>query len=330
MENPRLINRIIFKDGILKPMLELSDIPELNINIDELKLKIKFSIVKKEDDILCDFEHGKMLANNINQKHEYCMDISFDHQIDIDMLNTVIHRTYKIIQFINFDYNSPIKEIELDTNVGVLNYVMQGVNYSNGPIRRFNFIANCTEILNNLIGILVQDDSICNIEFLELLDNKRFIVNDYWKFAQSLETNVSETISNNPTYNKIKEENIELIDKIKSLAEFIALDNDRKNFILSMIDNPKFRDKLEVVLERYVNFACEYRSNFPLYTPDDIVEFGKQISYARNCIHGTNSRLNQETADLGLRLSIIGLIIYILDNAQASASCKFNMFRGIF
>lgn len=151
------IKKVTFKNGVLKPMLELSHIPKFDVEIEGVVCKVCFCIKKKSDDFLCKMKYGTMLSNNPNKITEYCIEMCFDKSVDIDNLNLFIDRLYKLVQFINMDYMALIESVEVETNNGPLLYFKQGINYGQQPIVRYNYIANCKSIVQELSQKILSD-----------------------------------------------------------------------------------------------------------------------------------------------------------------------------
>ena len=186
--NLQTIDSVSFKNGVLMPMITLSDIPKFEVCINQLPIAIEFSINKAEDNFLCNMRYGKMLSNYPNIQNEYCLFAKFSHPIDISTLNSIIDSLYKVVQFINIDFAAPIGSINVATNVGELLYFKNGINLTNQPIKRFNFVNNCKDSIVNLVDALINDKY--DLNFLRLLDKEEFTDNDFWVVAQSLEKNI--------------------------------------------------------------------------------------------------------------------------------------------
>ena len=108
------------------------------------------------------------------------------------------------------------------------------------------------------------------------------------------------------------------------------IDLDKKNFILSMIELPRFRQKVEYIFERFNAFANNY-SKYSAIDDQDIQIYSKQIGFARNTIHGQlNEKFDSKKAEEGAMLTIIGLYLYILEDCNASSACQFNLIQCMF
>lgn len=336
IKNLNSIRKISFKNGVLKPMLELSHIPTFEIEIGNIPAKICFRVKKANDDLLCELAHGKMLSNNPSRLTEYCIDICFNKRVDIDTLNIIVERLNKLVQFINVDYNAPIGTVEVQTNIGALLYFKNGINYAQQPIVRYNCIANCKSIIQELTKKILSDRY--DLGFLSLIDKAFYTSNDYWILAQSIEKNID--IKDVDLQSPVLTDEILLYQNLKTdiddaITKFEetngSIDLDKKNFILSMIELPRFRQKVEYIFEIFNDFAANSYSKFTAITEQDIKAYSKQISLARNTIHGQiNEKFDNKKAEDGAKLAIIGMYLYILEESRASNACKFNLIQCMF
>lgn len=335
IKNLNSISKISFKNGVLKPMLELSHIPDIEIEVENIPAKVCFRVKKANDNILCDMTHGKMLSNNPSRLTEYRIDICFKKRINIEALNIIVDRLNKLVQVINIDYNAPIGSVEVKTNIGVLLYFKSGIHYAQQPIVRYNFIANCKSIIQELVKNIMADKY--DLGFLVLIDKDFYTPNDYWVLAQSIENNIN--IKDVDLQSPILSDEVLLYKNLKTAIgdtiNTFEKNNgniylDKKNFILSMIELPRFRQKVEYIFERFNAFANNY-SKYSAIDDQDIQIYSKQIGFARNTIHGQlNEKFDSKKAEEGAMLTIIGLYLYILEDCNASSACQFNLIQCMF
>lgn len=335
IKNLNGIRKITFKNGVLKPMLELSHIPKFEVEIEDVICKVCFRIKKKTDALLCEMKHGTMLSNNPSKITEYCIDMYFNKSIDIDKLNLIIDRLYKLVQFINMDYTAPIGSVEVKTSNGYLLYFKRGINYGQKPIVRYNYIANCKSIVQELSKNIFSDKY--DMGFLSLIDKETYTANDYWILAQSIEKNVDIEDVNLQSLELIEE--IELYKNLKTkisdtIIDFESnngkIDKQKKSFILSLIEMPKFRQKIEFLYEKYNDFA-KHNYKYEIIEDQDIKDLSQQVSFARNSIHGQlDKRFSKEKAETGATMAVLGLCLYILDECGAESATKFNFLQCAF
>lgn len=332
--NLKKFKSVIFKNGVLMPMVTLSKVPQFDIEIEQLNVKTAFRLRKVVDDFLCKTENGKMLSNYPTKKKDYELVATFRSTVSFSMLNKITKKLYKIIQFISTDYNAPIENIVVKTNIGELIYYHNDINITSDPVvKRYNYINNCAGEVKELAQNLVDDK--CDISFLSLIDRAEFIDNDYWILGQSLEANIPDNIDKEIHNSEVKNE----INIYKKLREEIhntikifeqqngEIDVNRRSFILSLIEMAKFRRKAEFVFEKYSNFAKKY-SKYRELNDIEMNELSKKLQLARNTIHGLKIKPDdKEKAELAAELCTVGLYIYILEKSGASSACIFNFLQ---
>ena len=329
------IKKVTFKNGVLKPMLELSHIPKFDVEIEGVVCKVCFCIKKKSDDFLCKMKYGTMLSNNPNKITEYCIEMCFDKSVDIDNLNLFIDRLYKLVQFINMDYMALIESVEVETNNGPLLYFKQGINYGQQPIVRYNYIANCKSIVQELSQKILSDKY--DMSFLSLIEKENYTANDYWVLAQSIEKNVNmvDIDLQSPELTVEIQFYINLKTVIKQTMKAFEdmngkIDKDKKSFILSLIEIPRFRQKIEFLYERFNEFAKQ-SSKYKELEDKDIKNLSQQVNNARNTIHGQSDlKFNKDIAKYGATLAVMSMYLYILDECGAENSTKFNFIQCAF
>lgn len=323
----KTFNYISFKNGVLKPMLERSSISPIRIDLYDISAEINFNVVQRQSDRLCEFETGQILSTNMDLYYEYTIDVQLDKAENISNLNKWVDSIYKFIEFVNIDFDAPIEKLQVGTNLGILDYYKNTVNYSN-IVRRYNYVQNSSQIVENLLKETIQPNF--NIKFLKSFKQDLTTI-DYWEFSQSLEDNIkNRTPINIDEYKEVVEKHKKLKDKVESLDEFLAFDNEDRRFILAVIDNSKFRDKIMCALESYNNFAKNY-SQYHCMSEKEMVQLSGQLSKARNSIHSGNVEgVDFDVAERCLRICFLGLYIYVLDKADATATIKFNMLSKIY
>ncbi len=100
--------------------------------------------------------------------------------------------------------------------------------------------------------------------------------------------------------------------------------------IMRMIELPRFRQKVEYIFEIFNTFANDCRK-YTAIDEQDMQIYSKQISLARNTIHGQlNEKFDSKKAEEGATLAIIGMYIYILEDCNASNACRFNLIQCMF
>lgn len=329
------IRKVTFKNGVLKPMLELSHIPNFEIEVAGILCNIRLGIRKRTDNFLCEMKYGSMLSNYPNKITEHCIEVRFNKSVSLDNLNLIIDRLYKLVQFINLDYAAPIGSIEVKTNNGNLLYFKKGINYGQQPIVRYNFIANYKSIIRDLSKIILSNKY--DMSFLSLLDKQNYVDNDYWLLAQSIENNVNLAYINlqSPVltdeiqlYKDLKTEMESMIEKFENSHG--KIDSHKKDFILSLIEMSRFRQKVEFLYEKFNDFA-KNNHKYKQIEEQDIEELSRQVNDARNSIHAQRKdRFIKERAEIGANYAIFGMCVYILDECGAEDSHKFNLLQCAF
>ena len=327
---------VAFKNGVLMPMVTLSNVPEFDIEIENLNVHVEFRLKEVADVFLCSLNHGRMLSNYPTKMIDYELVATFSHAVNLAILNSITKKLYKIIQFVSTDYNAPIENLVVKTNIGDLTYYNCDIFLINKHlIRRFNYIGNCGEYIEAISKEIVKDK--VDISFLSLIGKKKLIDNDYWILGQSLETNVPDYIDNNiqnsatkseiNNYKKLKEEIKNTINNFEK--QYGEIEKERKNFILSLIEIAKFRSKVEFVFEKYNSFAKNYKkyTNFDDATLND---YSKQLQLARNTVHDSTKTVDKGKAFYAANLCVVGLYIYLLEKSGAALDCKFNLIQCFY
>lgn len=328
---------VTFKNGVLMPMVTLSQIPKFDIEIEELNVQTEFRLNEVEDDFLCKTEQGKMLSNYPTNKMDYELVATFPMAVDFSGLNRITQKLYKIIQFISTDYNAPIENIVVKTNIGNLLYYHNDICLASEPIiRRYNYINNCSEHIKEIAQTLVDDK--CDVGFLSLIDKEELIDKDYWLLGQSLETNIpddigkkfqnSELKNETTIYSKLKEELHRTIETfMKQNTESAGILDD---FNLSLIEITKFRMKAEFAFEQYNDFAKTH-SKYHQFVDVELSKYSKLLQSARNTVHDPkNMPTDKEEVEYAAMLCVVGLYIYILEKSGASSACIFNFIQCFY
>lgn len=325
------INKLVFVNGILKPMLELSKPLTIDVDFGNVKAQVKFYIEECKNNLLFKMgDYSKMLTSNPNIEQEYKMSIEFGNKINLNLLNHIIDNIIKFLSFFNFDLFPYINKIIIETEDNSFLYYKNTVNYKEKYIRKWNYLNNCKSkfIINTLEKI---KDEKYDIGFIGLLNLEQININDVWSLAKSIESIGDE----NDLTNKVDEEISmykELKNKIKQTIDDFEKDNkfkieeQKKCFILNLIEISVFRKKLTNILNRYNNFSKEYQKYEEL-TDEKIDDYGKIISVLRNSIHGKTTIITSEELRV-IKLTIFALYLYLLD--EFGCDNKFNLVQMMF
>ena len=325
------INKLVFVNGILKPMLELSKPLTIDVDFGNVKAQVKFYIEECKNNLLFKMgDYSKMLTSNPNIEQEYKMSIEFGNKINLNLLNHIIDNIIKFLSFFNFDLFPYINKIIIETEDNSFLYYKNTVNYKEKYIRKWNYLNNCKSkfIINTLEKI---KDEKYDIGFIGLLNLEQININDVWSLAKSIESIGDE----NDLTNKVDEEISmykELKNKIKQTIDDFEKDNkfkieeQKKCFILNLIEISVFRKKLTNILNRYNNFSKEYQKYEEL-TDEKIDDYSKIISVLRNSIHGKTTIITSEELRV-IKLTIFALYLYLLD--EFGCDNKFNLVQMMF
>lgn len=325
------INKLVFVNGILKPMLESSKPLTIDVDFGNVKAQVKFYVEECKNNLLFKMgDYSKMLTSNPNIEQEYKMSIEFESKIDLNLLNHIIDNIIKFLSFFNFDLFPYINKIIIETEDNSFLYYKNTVNYKEKYIRKWNYLKNCKSkfIINTLEKI---KDEKYDIGFIGLLNLKQININDVWPLAKSIESIGDE----NDLTNKVDEEISmykELKNKIKQTIDDFEKENkfkieeQKKCFILNLIEIPVFRKKLTNIFKRYNNFSKEYQKYEEL-TDEKIDDYSKIISVLRNSIHGKATIITNEKLRV-IKLTIFALYLYLLDEFRCDN--KFNLVQMMF
>lgn len=325
------IKKIVFVNGILKPMLELSNSLTIDVDFDNVKTHVKFYVEECKNNLLFKMgQHSKMLTANPNIEQEYKMSIEFESNIDLNLLNCIIDYSIKFISFFNFDLSPYINKIVIETEDNSFLYYKNSVNYKEKYIRKWNYLNNCnTKCIINMLGNIKEEKY--DISFINLLNLEQININDVWSLAKSIESIGNE----NDLTTKVEEEILiykKLKNKIKQTIEGFEKDNhfkieeQKRNFILSLIEIPRFRKKVTNILSKYNNFSKKYQK-YVVLTDEEIDEYSKILSNLRNSIHGKVTTITDKELRV-IYLTILALYLYLLD--EFNCDNKFNLVQMIF
>lgn len=325
------IKKLVFVNGILKPMLELSNPLTIDVDFDNVKSHVKFYVEDYKNNLLFEMgQHSKMLTANPNIEQEYKMSIEFESNIDLNLLNCIIDYSIKFISFFNFDLSPYINKIVIETEDNSFLYYKNSVNYKEKYIRKWNYLNNCnTKCIINMLENIKEEKY--DISFINLLNLEQININDVWSLAKSIESIGNE----NDLTNKVKEEILiykKLKNEIKQTIEDFENDNNfkieeqKRSFILSLIEIPRFRKKVTNILSKYNNFSKKYQKYVAL-TDEEIDEYSKILSDLRNSIHGKVTTITDKELQV-IYLTILALYLYLLD--EFNCDNKFNLVQMIF
>ena len=170
-----------------------------------------------------------------------------------------------------------------------------------------------------------------DISFINLLNLEQININDVWSLAKSIESIGNE----NDLTNKVEEEILiykKLKNEIKRTIEGFEKDNhfkieeQKRDFILSLIEIPRFRKKVTNILNKYNHFSKKYQKYVEL-TDEEIDEYSKILSNLRNSIHGKVTTITDKELQV-IYLTILALYLYLLD--EFDCDNKFNLVQMIF
>lgn len=325
------IKKLVFVNGILKPMLELSNPLTIDVDFDNVKTYVKFYVEECKNNLLFEMgHHSKMLTANPNIEQEYKMSIEFESNIDLNLLNCIIDYSIKFISFFNFDLSPYINKIVIETEDNSFLYYKNSVNYKEKYIRKWNYLNNCnTKCIINMLGNIKEEKY--DISFINLLNLEQININDVWSLAKSIESIGNE----NDLTNKVEEEILiykKLKNEIKQTIEGFEKDNhfkieeQKRSFILSLIEIPRFRKKVTNILSKYNDFSKKYQKYVAL-TDEEIDEYSKILSNLRNSIHGKVTTITDKELKV-IYLTILALYLYLLD--EFDCDNKFNLVQMIF
>ena len=132
------INKLVFVNGILKPMLESSKPLTIDVDFGNVKAQVKFYVEECKNNLLFKMgDYSKMLTSNPNIEQEYKMSIEFESKIDLNLLNHIIDNIIKFLSFFNFDLFPYINKIIIETEDNSFLYYKNTVNYKEKYIRKW-------------------------------------------------------------------------------------------------------------------------------------------------------------------------------------------------
>ena len=99
-ENVISFNKVSFINGVLKPMIEASNIKPFEVVMNGIGVKVQFVVEEHENEQLIELnEYSKLIPSNRNIEYEYKIELSFQQTIGIDLLNDIIKSVNKFIGF---------------------------------------------------------------------------------------------------------------------------------------------------------------------------------------------------------------------------------------
>ncbi|MBQ8392539.1 MAG: hypothetical protein IJX51_02095 [Clostridia bacterium] len=334
-ENVISFNKVSFINGVLKPMIEASNIKPFEVVMNGIGVKVQFVVEEHENEQLIELnEYSKLIPSNRNIEYEYKIELSFQQTIGIDLLNDIIKSVNKFIGFYNFDYYPYIQKIRVETNTDKFYYFTLQVNYKEKYIKRWNYVQNCPEDILKRMMVEISNEEKYDIGFLKLLNIDNLITDDIWCLSKSIDKmgkeydlNLDDELSKEIQLYKKLRENIK-----QSIAQFekdnSKIDNDKKSFILSMIEMASFRQKIGYFLQEYNQFAENYEKYRKL-TTTEIQTISKKLQDLRNTIHGKESSIDEEDID-SIRLIVFALYYHILKSFGVKTGNAFNLLQHIF
>ena len=94
-----------FKNGVLRQILALSEIPCKKIKYGDINIDIEFLTSTSVKYTMSDSPIGKMMSNIPTQEPEFALKAKFD-SLDINELNDIIINLYNVIRFLSKDFNA--------------------------------------------------------------------------------------------------------------------------------------------------------------------------------------------------------------------------------
>lgn len=327
------IKKVSFINGIISPMLQSSTFSTKTLSFKELELKISFNNNESLIEDTCKLYQGTMLLNSKSSINTYSIDVEFEPINSLSLFGEIIKKIYNFIKIINIDFNPAIEKIIVETEHTKMYYCSNNINIGGSYVYRYNFLSNAKNGLDKILAFSFSDNA--NYDFLNLLDKSKFDLNDYYNLAKSIETITPnyDTNNNDEIGNEIKKYSA-LKSEIKKTIEIFEsnngnIDTNKKSFILSLVEIPRFRQKIEFILSRYNIFAEQYKS-YVILSNKQILSISKDIQTARNQIHGKELNLNKNKLVYEVQYVLMGLCLYIFDTCGLEKSDEFNFLNHIF
>lgn len=329
------IKKISLVGGIIPAMLQSRDVLEFSLPYKSKQLKIIFNRRKENVNDVCDIGIGKMILDSESNLTKYSIDVEFDATDDLGFVYYIINRLYDLVRFINCDYQPYIQKIEVQVETKTLHYFNRNINYDCVKVANHNSIGNIRNKVENTLKFVLKNEKI-KYDFLGLLEKKEINFAETNILAEAIESIVDHSDCNFSgelkqevdLYVKLKAEIKKTIDNFEK--ENGALDNDKKNSILSLIEMARFRQKVEYLLLEYNKFAQNYPSFYSDISEFDIKAISKDIQTERNNIHGNNCHVDPPKYFLEVQYVLFGLIIYIAKKNRLDDSEIFNLYNDSF
>lgn len=339
-----MINKISLVDGTISVMFQL--LKPMNIMEFEYKSKkVKIIFNKRQENSMdfCALEYGNVLLEDNKICTKNSIDVEFEATNDIPFVLSVICKVYDFIRFVNCSYRPYIRTIEVYTSSFILEYADKNINYNSLSVGNYSYIGNINDKnIGNIFDYVLKHDE-CKFDFLSLLNKHELKFEDTNILAEVIDAispqydpKLNDPIAKEIVlYEKLK-------DKIKDTINEFEIENEKldagkKDFIQSLVEMSKFRQKVEYLLSCYNEFAKEYSSNYIILSENEIIAISKDIQTERNKIHGESCDKKKKAKKVEpacylaeAQYVLFGLILYISKECQLSSSEIFNLFNSVF
>lgn len=338
------INKISLVDGTISVMLQLmKPIDIMEFEYKSKKIKIIFNKRQETSMDFCALECGNMLLEDNKIRTKYSIDVEFEETDNIPFVLSIIYKVYDFIRFVNCSYRPYIKTIEVYTSSFTLEYIDKDINCNSLSVGNYSYIGNINnKNIGNIFDYVLKHDE-CKFDFLTLLNKHELKFEDTNILAEVIDA-ISPQYDpklNNPIakeiglYKNLKDKIEDTINQFEIENE--KLDDNKKNFILSLVEMSKFRQKVEYLLSCYNEFAKKYSSNYVILSENDIIALSKDIQTERNKIHGEShdkkgkiKYVEPTRYFVEVQYVLFGLIIYISKECKLSWTEIFNLFNSAF
>ena len=334
----RNINKVSFVGGTISAMLQLMENNETNNGYEIIyaskKLNITFNTSTVENSDSCKLEYGNLLLYSQNVYTKYSIDISFENTKDISFILDVISKIYDFIKFINCNNSPCIQKIEISTDTFILNYFDKSINYNCDKINSYNYLSNVKNHIGTALNFFLNNS--LKFDFLSLLEKNSIDFESTNILSQAIESIV---LDNDIECGKILNTKIEKYYELRKeinntiinfeIANNCKIDNDDRNFILTAVKIPTFRQKVETLLNCYNYYVKNYNKYYYPLNENSIHNISKSISNQRNNIHGEKSH-TPDSFIYEIQYVIFGLLIYISKKCGFADGEIFNLYNKIF
>lgn len=324
--------KVSFKGGVLIPMMQNFEKRKYKLKYGLNEIAISFNKCKRDNDQYCNLEFGRLMLEGKSSVKEYSIDVNIETE-DLCVIYGIINKMYDFIRLINLDVAPCLSKIEIEMTNLTLEYWDNRVNFDCQQVKKYNYIYNIRNRINNILEFVFNHEY--KYDFFLLLDKDEIGFQDTNILAEAIE-------SISPEYDiHLDDEIAKDIKKYKILKDEIKktiklfeddkgkIDKDKKNFILSLIEISRFRQKVEFLLRCCNNFAKVY-TRYAYLTDEQILDISRDIQTERNNIHGTNKHINRDKFIYEVQYVMLGLLIYIFKSAGCSDSEIFNLCNHIF